>query len=61
VTVFKDEISTFKCDQFGDYYERVDYLLFYPLFGLSLSSRDVLKFRFENPVIDFSWPFSNKK
>jgi hypothetical protein len=33
----------------------LDYLLFYSLFGVSLSSRDVLKFGFENPIIACSW------
>jgi hypothetical protein len=52
---FQDGISTFTCNQDGDDYKRVDYLLFYPLFGVSLSSRDVQKCSFENPVIAFSW------
>ena len=55
MTGFKDGISTFTCDQSGDDYERVNYLLFYPILGVSLSSGDVLKFGFENPVIAFSW------
>jgi hypothetical protein len=51
VTGFKDNISTFTSDQSGDEYERVDHIFFNPLLGISLSSRDILKFRFENPVI----------
>jgi hypothetical protein len=48
---FKGGISTFTCDQPGDEYERINYILFYPLLGVSFSSRDVLKLWFKNLVI----------
>jgi hypothetical protein len=38
VTGFKDEIYTFTSDQYGDEYERVNYLLFNPILGVSISS-----------------------
>ena len=48
-------MAGFTSDDYGDDYTRVNYLILNPLLGVSLSSRDVLKFGFENPVIACSW------
>jgi hypothetical protein len=52
---FKNRISTFASDDYGDDYQRVNYLILNPLLRVFLSSRDIMKLRFKDPVVACSW------
>jgi hypothetical protein len=52
---FKNIIYTFTSDHSGDDYQRFNWKLFNPLLGVSLSSRDIMKLRFEDLAVARSW------
>ena len=54
---FKNRVSTFTSDNSGDNNQGVNYLIFNPLFGVSLSSKNILKLRLENSVV--AWPLKS--